>query len=219
MLNTRREFLEVAGVSAASLPFLQNLAVCAPATSKPRQRLIVIFSPNGVIPNAFWPEKEGDLILKEILQPLEPFRAKTLTLHGVCDKVRGDGDNAAQHRAFYDEYLAVMDLTAEFFLQTLKTVFQDHALPEGTMASRGRKVEPRAISTTALMTIEGELDDISGVGQTYAAHAICAALPPDKRAHWVQPGVGHFGIFNGRRWRESILPQLRGFIRSHATPG
>ena len=93
MLNTRREFLEVAGVSAASLPFLQNLAVCAPATSKPRQRLIVMFSPNGVIPNAFWPEKEGDLILKDILQPLEPFRAKTLTLHGVCDKVRGDGDN------------------------------------------------------------------------------------------------------------------------------
>ncbi|MBU6294464.1 MAG: DUF1552 domain-containing protein [Planctomycetes bacterium] len=93
MLNTRRTFMRAAGLSAASLPFLQNLAACAPAASKPRQRLVVMFSPNGVIPNAFWPDNQGDLVLKEILQPLEPFRAKTLTLHGVCDKVRGDGDN------------------------------------------------------------------------------------------------------------------------------
>ncbi len=130
--------------------------------------------------------------------------------------IRGDGDNAATHRQFYDEYLAVMDLTAEFFLQTLKTVFQEHALAEGTMTSRGRKIDLKAIDSTALMTVEGELDDISGVGQTYAAHALCSAIPADNRDHMVQAKVGHFGIFNGRRWREFILPRVRTFIRANA---
>jgi poly(3-hydroxybutyrate) depolymerase len=128
--------------------------------------------------------------------------------------VRGDGESAAAHRAFYDEYLAVMDLTAEFYLQTVKTAFQDHALPRGLMASRGRPVEPAAITRTALMTVEGELDDISGVGQTYAAHALCTRLPAEKHRHLMQHGVGHFGIFNGKRWRTQILPQVREFIRA-----
>jgi poly(3-hydroxybutyrate) depolymerase len=130
--------------------------------------------------------------------------------------VRGDGESAAGHRRFYDEYLSVMDLTAEFYLQTVKTAFQDHALPLGTMRSRGRKVDPRAIRKTALMTVEGELDDISGVGQTYAAHALCANLPAAKRRHLMQKGVGHFGIFNGKKWRSEILPQVRSFIRQNA---
>jgi poly(3-hydroxybutyrate) depolymerase len=130
--------------------------------------------------------------------------------------VRGDGESAGAHRAFYDEYLAVMDLSAEFYLQTVKSAFQDHVLPRGVMVSRGRPVEPAAITRTALMTVEGELDDISGVGQTYAAHALCANLPADKHRHLMQPGVGHFGIFNGRRWRTAILPQVRAFIRASA---
>mgnify|MGYP002620794620 CR=1 FL=1 len=137
------------------------------------------------------------------------------TLRHFHHLIRGDGESASAHREFYDEYLSVMDLTAEFYLQTVKVAFQDHALPLGTMVSRGRKVDPRAIQKTALMTVEGELDDISGVGQTYAAHALCANLPPEKRRHLLQKGVGHFGIFNGRRWRNEILPQVRDFIRAN----
>jgi poly(3-hydroxybutyrate) depolymerase len=129
--------------------------------------------------------------------------------------VRGDGDSAAGHRKFYDEYLSVMDLTAEFYLQTIKTAFQDHALPLGTMVSRGRPVDPRAIRRTALMTVEGELDDISGVGQTFAAHGLCSILPPAKRKHLLQKQVGHFGIFNGKKWRGEILPQVTEFIRAN----
>ena len=129
--------------------------------------------------------------------------------------VRGDGESAAAHRAFYDEYLSVMDLPAEFFLQTVKTVFQDHALPQGRMVSRGRKVETRAIRRTALLTVEGELDDISGPGQTEAAHDLCLGIPAAKRGHHLQAHVGHFGIFNGRRWRGEILPRVRRFIRGN----
>lgn len=129
--------------------------------------------------------------------------------------VRGDGDSAEQHRRFYDEYLSVMDLPAEFYLQTIETVFQKHALPNGTWVSRDRKVEPAAIRKTALMTVEGELDDISAPGQTIAAQRLCSSLPDDMRKVHFQTGVGHYGIFNGRRWRESILPEIRGFIRSH----
>ena len=129
--------------------------------------------------------------------------------------VKGDGDSAEQHRRFYDEYLSVMDLSAEFYLQTIETVFQKHALANGTMVSRGRKVEPAAIARTALMTVEGELDDISAPGQTEAAHRLCASLPEGKRARHYQKGVGHYGIFNGRRWRQDIMPAVRAFIRTH----
>lgn len=124
----------------------------------------------------------------------------------------GDGDGAAAHRRFYDEYMSVMDLPAEFYLQTIKTVFQDHALPEGTMVSRGRPVDPSKIKKTALLTIEGELDDISGVGQTRAAHDLCSALPEKMRQHYEQKDVGHYGIFNGRKWREHIMPRVAAWI-------
>jgi len=129
--------------------------------------------------------------------------------------VRGDGDGAAQHRKFYDEYMSVMDLPAEYFVETIKAVFHDHALPKGELMYRGRRVNPAAIKDVALMTVEGELDDISGVGQTSAAHAICPDIPENKRIRIVQKGVGHYGIFNGRKWRGIIQPQLAEFIKTH----
>jgi poly(3-hydroxybutyrate) depolymerase len=130
--------------------------------------------------------------------------------------INGDGDSAQSHRDFYDEYRAVMDLPAEYYLQTIKTVFQDHALPCGTMMWREHTVDPSAITQCALMTVEGERDDISGVGQTKAAHALCSALPDDMREHYEQKGVGHYGVFNGRRWREQIAPRVKAFMRKHA---
>ncbi len=130
--------------------------------------------------------------------------------------ITGDGDSAEKHRDFYDEYLAVMDLTKEFYLQTIETVFLKHALPEGTMTHRGRPVDPSAIRDTALFTVEGELDDITGPGQTQAAHALCANLAPDMRQDYVQPGVGHYGVFNGSRFRANIQPRIADFIRRHA---
>jgi poly(3-hydroxybutyrate) depolymerase len=129
--------------------------------------------------------------------------------------VQDDGDSVEQHRSFYDEYLAVMDLPAEFYLQTIRTIFQEHALPNGTMKSRGRKVDPGAIKNTALLTVEGEKDDITGAGQCEAAHRLCTSLPLSKRQHHLARKVGHYGVFNGRRWREEILPHVRAFIRRH----
>lgn len=128
--------------------------------------------------------------------------------------VRGDDDPADGHRRFYDEYLAVMDLTAEFYLQTIQIVFKEHQLPRGVWVSRGRKIDPSAIET-ALMTVEGELDDISGLGQTKAAHVLTPNIPGARRTHWEQPRVGHYGIFNGGKWREQIMPRVRTFIREN----
>ncbi|MEZ5842919.1 MAG: polyhydroxyalkanoate depolymerase [Hyphomicrobiaceae bacterium] len=130
--------------------------------------------------------------------------------------VKGDCDSVKAHKDFYEEYLAVMDLTAEFYLQTVKTVFQDHALPKGTMMHRGQRVDCSAIRKTALITIEGERDDISGIGQTQAAHDLCSSLTPDMRFHYLQPGVGHYGVFNGTRWRTEIQPRIRDMIRTVA---
>lgn len=129
--------------------------------------------------------------------------------------VRGDGESAEAHRKFYDEYLSVLDLTAEFYLQTVNTVFQRHALPKGEMTWRGMTVTPSAITRTALMTVEGELDDISAPGQTIAAHRLCSGIPDEMQVDHMQKGVGHYGIFNGRRWREEIEPRVRAFIRRH----
>jgi poly(3-hydroxybutyrate) depolymerase len=129
--------------------------------------------------------------------------------------VEGDGDSAEKHREFYDEYLSVMDLTAEFFLQTVETVFVRHALPLGQMTHRDRKVEPAAITGTALLTIEGERDDISGVGQTEAAHALCTGIPAERRAHYLADRVGHYGVFNGSRFRADIFPRIADFILTH----
>lgn len=129
----------------------------------------------------------------------------------------GDGENAETHRKFYNEYLSVMDLPAEFYLQTVKTVFKDHALPNGTMESRGRKVDPSAIEKTALLAIEGELDDISGVGQTKAALHLCRNLANHRKEYHFQEGVGHYGVFNGRKFREKIMPVICEFTRKHSS--
>jgi poly(3-hydroxybutyrate) depolymerase len=128
--------------------------------------------------------------------------------------VTGDGDEADRHRAFYDEYLSVMDLTEEFYLQTIDLVFQSYALPKGELTHRGRLVKPAAITDIGLMTVEGELDDISGIGQTQAAHDLCSSIPENLKLDYVQKGVGHYGVFNGRRFREEIFPKVHDFIRA-----
>ena len=128
--------------------------------------------------------------------------------------VRGDGDSAAAHRAFYDEYLAVMDLTAEFYLQTVETVFQTHAMPRGAFLHRGQLVDLAAIRDVGLFCIEGEKDDITGRGQTMAALELCVNLPEEKKQDYVQPKVGHYGVFNGSRFRRFIQPRMRDFIRA-----
>ena len=128
--------------------------------------------------------------------------------------VTGDGESAEAHRSFYDEYLAVMDMPAEYFLETVQRVFQEHHLPRGLFTHRGAPVDTAAIRDTALMTVEGERDDISGVGQTEAAHRLCPNVPPERRRHRLQARVGHYGIFNGRRWRQEILPDVADFIRA-----
>ncbi|HHI82924.1 MAG TPA: polyhydroxyalkanoate depolymerase, partial [Rhizobiales bacterium] len=129
--------------------------------------------------------------------------------------VKGDDDNASRHDRFYDEYLSVMDLTAEFYLQTVDEVFIRHSLPKGEFFHRGVRVDPGAITRTALMTVEGELDDITGIGQTRAAHDICTGLAADKKNHYMQKGVGHYGVFNGRKFRRFIAPELSSFMRKN----
>jgi poly(3-hydroxybutyrate) depolymerase len=129
--------------------------------------------------------------------------------------VRGDGDSAEKHRAFYDEYLAVMDLTAEFYLQTVDTVFVRHTMPRGLMTHRGRCIDLGVIRRPALMTVEGEKDDITGTGQCRAAHALCTGIPAGRKLHFECPRVGHYGIFNGRRFRSEIAPRMAQFIRAH----
>lgn len=126
--------------------------------------------------------------------------------------VKGDDDLVERHHDFYDEYLAVMDLTAEFYLQTVDLVFVKHALPLGQMTHRGEKVDPAAIHRVALMTIEGEKDDISGLGQTEATHALCTSIPAARRRHYMQKNVGHYGVFSGSRFRAQIVPRINDFI-------
>lgn len=132
--------------------------------------------------------------------------------------VRGDGESAEAHRRFYDEYLAVMDVPAEYYLETVDQVFRRHLLARGEMVWRGTPVRPDAIRRTALLTVEGELDDISAPGQTLAAHELCSNLPQELQADHLQQGVGHYGIFNGRRWRENIKPRIAAFVREQGAP-
>ena len=131
------------------------------------------------------------------------------------DLVRGDDSSAEFHRDFYDEYNAVLDMPAEYYLDTIKTVFQDFALVNGTWEVDGELVRPQDIKGTALLTIEGELDDISGAGQTRAAHGLCTGIPKERQFHYDAIGAGHYGIFSGRRWREKIYPVVSEFIASH----
>ena len=132
-----------------------------------------------------------------------------------CHLVRGDLEDAEAHRRFYDEYNAVLDMPAEYYLDTVRIVFQEHLLPRGRWDVAGQRVTPSAITTTAIFTIEGELDDICGLGQTRAAHALCTGVPDTHRVHLTVDGAGHYGIFSGRRWREQVYPQVRDFIARH----
>ncbi len=129
-------------------------------------------------------------------------------------RVEGDSEKADQIRTFYEEYFAVMDLDAEFYLQTIETVFQKFALPEGRLSFKGRVVEPRAIKKTFLLTVEGERDDICAIGQTLAAQDLCSGLRPYMKSHHMQAGVGHYGVFNGKRWDNQVYPVLREHIRN-----
>jgi poly(3-hydroxybutyrate) depolymerase len=134
------------------------------------------------------------------------------------DLLRGDLDDAQAHRRFYDEYNAVLDMPAGYYLDTISTVFQQCLLPRGLWDVAGERVNPGAITRSALLTIEGELDDISGLGQTEAAHGLCTGIPAQRHAHRVIEGAGHYGIFSGRRWRETVYPQVRDFIRMTEAP-
>ena len=129
--------------------------------------------------------------------------------------VRGDEEDAKAHIQFYDEYNAVLDMDAKYYLDTIKTVFQEFALPNGTWKVAGELVKPEDIQKTALLTIEGELDDISGSGQTRSAHKLCKNIPTEHKDHYEVAGAGHYGIFAGRRWREKVYPKLKSFIRDH----
>ncbi|MDX8509391.1 polyhydroxyalkanoate depolymerase [Mesorhizobium captivum] len=176
---------------------------------------------DNVIMQAPWPVPGfGREVYPGFLQ-LSGFMSMNLDRHIIAHKdffmhlVKNDGDSAEKHRDFYDEYLAVMDLTAEFYLQTVDTVFVRHALPKGEMKHRGEAVDPSAIRNVALFTVEGENDDISGLGQTQAAHDLCVNIPADRQAHYLQPAVGHYGVFNGSRFRSEIVPRIVDFIISY----
>lgn len=146
---------------------------------------------------------------------MNPDRHLTSHYDYYLQLIKGDGDSADSHRAFYDEYNAVLDLAAEFYLDTIRVVFQEHALPKGTWTVRGKPVRPQDITKTALLTVEGELDDISGPGQTQAAHDLCTGIPSHRQQDLVVPKAGHYGIFSGRRWREQVAPKISEFIRRH----
>ncbi|EXL06586.1 polyhydroxyalkanoate depolymerase [Aquamicrobium defluvii] len=176
---------------------------------------------DNVVMDVPWPAPGfGRKVYPGFLQ-LSGFMSMNLDRHIIAHKdffmhlVKNDGDSAEKHRDFYDEYLAVMDLTAEFYLQTVDAVFISHALPKGELMHRGELVDPGAIRNVALFTVEGENDDISGLGQTQAAHDLCVSLPAAKRAHYMQPRVGHYGVFNGSRFRSEIAPRIVDFIASN----
>lgn len=176
---------------------------------------------DNVVMQVPWPQPGfGRNVYPGFLQ-LSGFMSMNLDRHMTAHKdfylnlVKNDGDSAEKHREFYDEYLAVMDLTAEFYLQTVERVFIEHALPKGTMIHRGVPVDPASITRVALLTVEGENDDISGLGQTKAAHDLCRNIPADKRDHYMQPDVGHYGVFNGSRFRRDIVPRMLAFMHKH----
>ncbi len=146
---------------------------------------------------------------------MNPDRHLTSHYDYFLDLVRGDDDSAESHRRFYDEYNAVLDMPAEYYLDTIKTVFQDFALVNGTWDVGGDLVRPQDITQTALLTVEGELDDISGAGQTKAAHELCSGIDASNQFHYDAIGAGHYGIFSGRRWREKVYPVIRDFIAKY----
>ncbi|MBP1847189.1 poly(3-hydroxybutyrate) depolymerase [Rhizobium petrolearium] len=177
---------------------------------------------DNVIMNVPWPQSGFMRRVYPGFLQLSGFMSMNLDRHLIAHKeffqhlVKNDGESAEKHRDFYDEYLAVMDLTEEFYLQTVDTVFIRHSLPKGEMMHRITPVDTKAIRNVALLTIEGENDDISGLGQTKAAHAICPNIPEDMRMHYMQPDVGHYGVFNGSRFRREIAPRIVAFAQKHA---
>ena len=175
---------------------------------------------NNVVTVVPWPNKGAMRRVYPGFLQLSSFLAMNVNRHVDAhvgqfrNLVRGDGDGTEAHRKFYDEYLAVMDLTGEFYLQTIERVFQKRLMAEGEYRYRGRLLEPAAITDIGLMTVEGEKDDITGLGQTEAAHDLAVNLPAEDRKHYVAVGVGHYGVFNGSRWRKLIQPEVRDFIRA-----
>lgn len=191
------------------------------AVNKLAERRSIDWFRSHVVTNVPWPNLGfGRAVYPGFLQ-LTGFMTMNLDRHLKAHKdlflhlVHGDGDSAEKHREFYDEYLAVMDLTAEFYLQTIETVFMRHALPFGTMRHRERTVDPAAINRVAMMTIEGEKDDITGLGQCRAALDLARNLAPELKLHYECPGVGHYGVFNGSRFRNDIAPRITQFVTSH----
>jgi poly(3-hydroxybutyrate) depolymerase len=176
---------------------------------------------DNVVMNVPWPHPGFMRRVYPGFLQLSGFMSMNLDRHVSAHKeffqhlVKNDGEPAEKHREFYDEYLAVMDLTEEFYLQTVDTVFIKHSLPKGEMMHRSVPVDTHAIRNVALLTIEGENDDISGAGQTEAAQTICPNIPDDMRLHYVQPDVGHYGVFNGSRFRREIAPRIVEFTRKH----
>ena len=143
---------------------------------------------------------------------MNPERHRAAFRRLYDDIVAGNEGRAVATKAFYDEYFAVLDLTAEFYLETIAAIFQDHLLARGEFTWRGRPVDPAAITRTALLTVEGERDDICGVGQTAAAHDLCTSLTPYRRRQHLQAGAGHFGVFSGARWEREVYPEIRSHI-------
>ncbi|TCS02469.1 MULTISPECIES: polyhydroxyalkanoate depolymerase [unclassified Rhizobium] len=185
-----------------------------------KERPLEWFADN-VIMNVPWPQPGFMRPVYPGFLQLSGFMSMNLDRHLIAHKeffmhlVKNDGE-PEKHRDFYDEYLAVMDLTAEFYLQTVEQVFMKHALPKGELMHRGKRVDPSAIHNVALLTVEGENDDISGVGQTQAAQTICVNIPNEMRMHYLQPDVGHYGVFNGSRFRREIAPRIVSFTRQHS---
>ena len=185
------------------------------ATSKPiewfREKLI------GTVPRGL--KGAGRRVYPGFLQ-LAAFMSMNIDRHAKSfvdlfkNRVEGDFEKADQIRAFYEEYFAIMDLDAQFYLETIETVFQNYALPEGKLTFRGELVDPKAIRKTFLLTVEGERDDICAVGQTLAAQDMCSGLRPYMKSHYMQAGVGHYGVFNGKRWENQIYPIVREHIQS-----
>jgi poly(3-hydroxybutyrate) depolymerase len=185
-----------------------------------KERPLEWFADN-VVMNVPWPQPGFMRSVYPGFLQLSGFMSMNLDRHLIAHKeffmhlVKNDGE-PEKHRDFYDEYLAVMDLTAEFYLQTVDQVFMKHALPKGELMHRGKRVDPSAIRNVALLTVEGENDDISGVGQTHAAQTICVNIPEHMRMHYLQPDVGHYGVFNGSRFRREIAPRIVSFTRQHS---
>ncbi len=179
---------------------------------------------NNVVVLVPWPNRAFTRRVYPGFLQLSSFLAMNMNRHVDAhvdqfnNLVRGDGDSSEAHQRFYDEYMAVMDLTAEFYLQTIDRVFQKRLLANGAYMYRNTLVEPSKITDIAIMTIEGEKDDITGLGQTEAAHTITPNLPDELRSHYVAKGVGHYGVFNGSRWRKLIQPEVRDFIRNNRQP-